>query len=374
MNRRLIARIAQPLLALTLLLVTFAWGGGATSAAPRAAGAVFTLTNAAGGNAVVAFDRADDGALTPAGTYATGGLGSGKGLGSQGALALSSDHRWLFVVNAGSADLSVFAVDRSGLQLTDRVPSGGDLPISLTYHDDLLYVLNAGGVANISGFRFDDGHLRPITGSTRRLSQDNPGPAEVQFSPSGAILAVTEKATNIIDTFVVGEDGVAGTAQVYASAGVTPYGFAFDRRGRLITSDAAGGAAGAGTASSYQVDAHGGLKTVSGALPIYQSAPCWVVVTGNGRYAYEANAGSNTITGLRIGQGGELSLLSPNGVSGTTGANSHPADMATSSNSHFLYVRNGNGTIGAFAIAGDGSLSPLGGVGGLAGVVGLAAY
>jgi 6-phosphogluconolactonase (cycloisomerase 2 family) len=173
---------------------------------------------------------------------------------------------------------------------------------------------------------------------------------------------------------VVNEHGVVGPAQVHPSAGVTPFGFAFDQRGRLITADAAGGAAGAGTASSYRIDEQGELAVISGALPIYQGAPCWVAVTGNGRYAYLANTGSGTITGLRIGRSGELSLLSPDGVSGSTGDGSRPADLAMSHNSRFLYVRNGAGTLSAFAIAGDGSLSALAGVSGLTGAVGLVAY
>jgi hypothetical protein len=40
-------------------------------------GAVFTQTNATTGNAVVAFARASDGSLTPAGTFSTGGKGIG---------------------------------------------------------------------------------------------------------------------------------------------------------------------------------------------------------------------------------------------------------------------------------------------------------
>jgi hypothetical protein len=179
-------RLVRPLLALSLLLISLLWGGGAAAAAPRTAGAVFTLTNAATGNAVVAFDRADDGSLTPAGSYATGGLGSGSSLGSQGALVLSDDRRWLFAVNAGSNDISVFAVGRRGLQLSDRVPAGGELPISLTAHDDLLYVLNVGGVANISGFHFDDGRLRQIAGATRSLSQANPGQRKFGSAPTAS--------------------------------------------------------------------------------------------------------------------------------------------------------------------------------------------
>src|SRR5207248_1503530 len=114
--------------------------------------AVYTLTNQVGGNAVAVFKRAADGTLTAAGTIATGGAGTGAGLGSQGAIALSDDGRWLFAVNAGSNDVSVFAVRPSGLSLAGRTASGGTRPISLTIHRNVLYVLNAGGDGNISGF------------------------------------------------------------------------------------------------------------------------------------------------------------------------------------------------------------------------------
>ena len=51
--------------------------------------AVYTITNAASGNAVLAFHRAANGALTPAGTFPTGGTGTGAGLGSGHSLVVS---------------------------------------------------------------------------------------------------------------------------------------------------------------------------------------------------------------------------------------------------------------------------------------------
>src|SRR5881409_1809742 len=119
--------------------------------------AVYTLTNQVAGNSVAVFARAADGTLSAAGSVATGGTGTGAGLGSQGALALSDDGRWLFAVNAGSNDVSILRVTPAGLVLTSRVPSGGTLPISLTVHGNLLYVLNGGGSGNIAGFALDNG-------------------------------------------------------------------------------------------------------------------------------------------------------------------------------------------------------------------------
>src|SRR3954454_3310332 len=60
------------LAALTALFVGQAAGAHTTQ---RNTDAVFVQTNELSGNRVVVYDRAKDGALTPAGSYATGGLG-----------------------------------------------------------------------------------------------------------------------------------------------------------------------------------------------------------------------------------------------------------------------------------------------------------
>src|SRR6266850_6942887 len=159
--------------------------------------AVYTITNQVAGNAVAVFARAADGTLTPAGSFATGGTGTGAGLGSQGAVTLSDDGRLLFAVNAGSNDVSVFQVGPQELSLLSRTPSGGTLPISVTVSRNVVYVLNTGGAGNISGFTVGStGGLTPIAGSTKSLSTAAAGPAEVSFSPDGRELVVTEKGTS----------------------------------------------------------------------------------------------------------------------------------------------------------------------------------
>ena len=79
--------------------------------------AVYTMTNAAGGNEVLVFERSTDGSLTFMASYPTGGEGTGTGPGSQGAVLLRPNGRRLFVANAGSNDISVFAVRKDGLKL-----------------------------------------------------------------------------------------------------------------------------------------------------------------------------------------------------------------------------------------------------------------
>jgi 6-phosphogluconolactonase (cycloisomerase 2 family) len=328
------------------------------------------LTNQVAGNQIAVFHRAENGALSPAGLVSAGGIGTGGGLGSQGALVLSEHNRWLAVVNAGSDTIALFAVTHRGLERTALVPSGGSRPISLTIHGDLLYVLNAGGTGNITGFRIGyHGELTPLAGSTRPLSSPTANPAQVQFSPDGQVLVVTEKATSIITTYVVGKDGLAGSPVAHPSSGATPFGFGFAGLNHLIVSEA-----GQRAVSSYTVKRSGEVRLVSGSVPTDQIAACWIAVTRNGRFAYTTNAGSGSITGYRVQYDGSLTRLGAD-PTGITGPGSTPLDMALDHGSRFLYVlEGGDHTIGAFAVNSDGSLTPMAGAGVLpAGTVGLAA-
>ena len=203
-------------------------------------GTVYTMTNSAAGNAVLAYARAADGSLSLRGTFPTGGLGTGSGLGSQGAVTLSADGRWLAAVDAGSNDVALFAVGPKGdLRLADSVASGGTSPISVTLHGHILYVLDAGGSGNIAGFARIGRHLVALPGSIQPLSGSGTSPEEIAFGPDGGVLVVTEKGAAELVTYRVGFFGIAGPPSVYASAGAAPYGFAFDGRGRLFVSEAA---------------------------------------------------------------------------------------------------------------------------------------
>ncbi len=338
------------------------------------AGAVYVLTNQVN-NAVAAFHRAADGTLTAAGTFPTGGSGDPVAqpgdpptdpLASQGALILSEDNRLLFAVNAGSNEVSVLAVGKSGLTLVDKVASGGVRPISLTLHENLLYVLNEGGTPNINGFTVSDtGELTPLAGSARPLAGGSAAdPAEVRFSPDGTLLVVTEKKTNIIDTYTVGADGLASGPITNPSNGVTPFGFEFDSAGHLVVSEAFGGTPGAAAASSYTASPGGALSVVSGSVPNGQTASCWVVITNSGRYAYVSNTGSGTISSYRLGDNGALTLL--DAVAASTGAGSSPIDMALNNSSHYLYVlAAGLQAVAAFRVESDGGLTPIEVEGGL---------
>jgi 6-phosphogluconolactonase len=361
------------LFALALLLPALALGGANPAHAqsdesdrPGQHGVVFTMTNEATGNRVIMYNRAPDGTLSNPRSFSTGGLGSGDALGSQGSLVFGDHDRLLFAVNAGSDEISVFAVLPNRLVLLDKAGSGGRRPVSVTVYGNLVYVLNAGAPENITGFRLGFRGLREIDGSTRPLSGILVGPAQVEFSPRGNLLVVTEKMTNKIDTYTVGRDGLANGPTVHASVGIEPFGFAFDRSAHLIVSEAFQGVPDASAASSYMYSPSGDLTVISGSVHTTETAACWVVINDNQRYAYTTNTGSGTISGFHIGNDGSLTLLDKDGVTGETGPTSMPIDAGFSQGSRFLYVLTpGTLSISAFQVNSDGSLTTLPGATGL---------
>ena len=339
-------------------------------------GGVFVSTNGLNANAVVAFARAADGSLTPTGTFSTGGTGIGGAadpLASQFAVALSKNAQVLVVVNAGSNDISSFAVDGGSLTLVDRASSGGVRPVSVTISNGFVYALNS--VSNTIGVLAlgSDGSLTALPGLTKALAAGANGAAEVRANPTGDLVVVSERVSNRLETFAVANDGSLGDPVVTPAAGTTAFGFDFTTRGQVVVSEAA-----SASASSYAVNADGSLSVISAAAPTLQRATCWLIVNNSGRFAYTANAGTANITGFAVDASGALTRLDPTGVSGNLGAGAQPLDLDMSRNGNFLYVmKNGTGTIGAFSVNGDGSLTPLPDTPGLAvraGYMGLAAY
>jgi 6-phosphogluconolactonase (cycloisomerase 2 family) len=339
-------------------------------------GMVFTSSNSASGNELLVYARAADGTLALYTRTGTGGLGSGAGLGSQGAVTLSGDGRFVFVVNAGSNTVTTFELRPRALHLASVVSSGGQHPISVTERGGVVYLLNDAAAGNVVGFQNVRGSLQPIAGGVGSLSvAGGAGPAQVGLSDRGDTLVVSEKNTNKLTSYAVKSDGSLGATVVTASPGLTPFGFAFNRRNNLVVTEAAGGAAGASTVSSYRFTPQdpGRPVVLSAAVPDTQSAACWVAVTPDGRYAYVANTGSSTVSSYRIGLAGRIELAEA--AAGGTGSGSAPADTAVSADGQQLYVRSGGtATISAFAIGADGALETQPLVGDLpAAAVGLAA-
>jgi 6-phosphogluconolactonase len=329
--------------------------------------ALYSANNNPAGNAVVWFRRAANGTITQKGTVKTGG----KGIAAQqpfgfpiedssGSIALTSNGKLLFVPNAGDNTISAFQITAKGPKLVDRVTSGGILPVSLTIHNNTLYILNEVS-GTIFGYRFSNtGFLTPIVNSERALSTvGNLGvSAQIGFDPSGKTLVVSLRALpapkGTIDTFKVNGDGSTGPAVPITADDANPFGFAFAGE-RLIISNVGFVATPPGvmpnpvdptqfngTTSSYNLS--GTSLTLNNTASSNARAACWVVISKDKKFAFVVNtlsgsvpatgSGKGSIARYSIGPDGKLTLL---GNTDTT-PGGFPGDESLSSDGKFLYV------------------------------------
>jgi 6-phosphogluconolactonase len=343
-------------------------------------GAVYTMTNATSGNSIIAFHRAADGSLAPIGSYPTGGAGTGGAidpLASQYSLVLSDDHDLLFAVNAASGTITSFRVGGDGQLSRPRItPATGTTPVSLAIHDNLLYALSAGS-SSVEGYRVaSSGELVALPGAGASLPAGAAGAAAIRFTRDGEQLIVTERGANRIDVFSVRENGRLGDVATFASHGRAAFGFDVTPENEVIVSETGSNAPNGGV-SSYRLGERS-LALVTGSISSGGGAACWLLNTRDGRRSYVVNAAGASIGAFVVNGDGSLSSIGGAGALTSTGAGSTPLDPAFSADDRFFYVlEGGSGNIGAFAVAANGSLTPLAtahaGVG-ASGLQGLAAF
>ncbi|MEU8215552.1 beta-propeller fold lactonase family protein [Micromonospora taraxaci] len=292
-------------------------------------GAVFVQTNKAEGNTIKVYDRDEDGRLTKAGEYETGGLGGFTigapldALASQGSLTYHRGLLW----------------------------SGGLLPVTIAARGDLVYVLDAGGEGSVQGFTLNKGHLSRIENANRSLGLHNgnppafgAAPAQGKIDPDREFVLVSTKAANVMFSYEIGRHGELARNPVISDAGNAPFGFTFDTDDTLLVTES-----GANAVSLFELEDDGALDHIGPSVPNGQQATCWIQRVGD--YFYVANAGTSTISSYRVNDHGKLELV--NAVAADTGGGS--IDMTTSDG--FLYVQNATaGNVQGYEVHEDGSL------------------
>lgn len=360
-------------------------------------------------NQVAMYLRASDGSLSLLGYFNTGGQGSGPshrfagdGLGAAHSVQLSRDHRWLFVTNAGSDNVSVFRVRlggeqrghhafaQDGLTLTDIKPTGDGsashrFPNSVTQFGNLVYVLNSADSGSITGFHLTgQGRLVPIPHSTRELNANQTfppdtlfNPVQVSFTPDGKHLIVAIKdgpAAGLIPgvtptgpgrMLVFDVDASGRPSKTFRETDFSnhgPFGFSFDRNGNVLVALFVGGPNLTAAAGSFRLGKDDALIGITPDVPDTQLDTCWL--ENNGRYAYGANYSSASISSFTIGPDGSLTLLEavagtadqPGNIQGPT-----PLDLRVSPNGKFVYdVLPGSGNVAGWRINADGTLTKIG--------------
>ena len=331
---------------------------------PGQAPAVFVQTDNTAGNTIVAYTRTASGGLQQAGSYPTGGNGGATNgsvvdhLSSQGSLAFDRRAGLLYAVNAGSNTVTVFRVFGDRLVRSQVISSGGQFPVSVTFHGDQVFVLNAWGGASVAGFLQFGGHLIPVPSWTRNLGLGtSPStiftgtPGQVGFTPDGSQLVVTTKnAVDTVDVFADGLFGPSAEPTVTSLPGTIPFGFTFDAYGHLARVET-----GAGAVATFAI-APDGTLTQLGSAATGQAATCWITAAPEGTL-YASNAGSATESILATEPDGAITQL------GTAATDAGTTDAVVSSDGQYLYVQAGGpGNVDAYRIGAGGSLTETGSV------------
>jgi 6-phosphogluconolactonase len=370
-------RRASGLATLSLLVVAALSlvGGTAEAGPPRTSAVVghaYVNDNTPGVNTVAAFDRHADGSLTPvAGSpFAIGGEGTGAGLGSQGAIQLSPNRRFLLAVDAGSSQISVLRITARGIPepVGEPVSSGGVQPVSIAINRlGLVYVANVGdGGSNYTGFFLTPaGRLIPLPGTTFPVPEGS-GVGDVLFNSTGDRLVGTRDNPSLIDSFTVRLDGrlVAAPGSPFTGQGLGQIGAEFrpTNPSQLYVSNAHNGP-GLGTVSAFRVSRSGVLSSIGDSpVPDGQTAPCWVEISRDGKYLFAINTGSANLSRYAIARDGSLSLIGTTAFTNGAGA----VDARLSPDGRFLFVTGGRGqVVSGFAVDGGdvtelpGSPTPL---------------
>jgi 6-phosphogluconolactonase len=386
---------------LALALGVLALGPLASGAA--AATSVFSITNDGTNNALVKWNQKSDGTLKKAQTIRTGGRG---GLAPQpgceppgGCPMLDTQgevvvwKKLVFAVNAGSDSITSFIVRKNGrLKRVDVQPSAGDFPNSIAVKRGVLYVLNSHS-DSIAGFKFDKtGEINRIRNSVRNLAatQIAPGlsPRQIGFDRTGGVLIVTRLSPlpGSIDTFVLNSKNRPGQAIANAPTTPLPFGFAVDRNNNLVMSQVSAPPelAMPGNTATYDINTQTGKLTPIETVTSDGVAPCWVVITPNGRYAYVVNTGGGappaTVARYGLTSAGDLTLLGVTGENNANGDEFARTDEVLSRDGRYLFVLKpgimaANSQIDIYRVGSDGSLTLVGNTtpNGAPGMSGLAA-
>lgn len=357
-------------------LVAFALSGlmasSANASASAVVGHVYVNDNTVPVNTIAAFDRHRDGSLTPVpgSPFPAGGAGTGAVIGSQGALQVTLDGRYLVAVDAGSNQVSVLRIEPHGALAPVAggvLGSGGIEPDSVAVHGRLVYVANAGaggtgGGAAYSGFRLSrGGRLRPLAGSTVPLPSGS-DPGDVLFNGDGTNLVGARVGTSLIDSFSVGRDGrlTPAPGSPFAGQGLGPFGSEFrpTNSRQLFVSNAHNGAPDSGTVSGFDVSRDGTLSSIGGSpFADLQTAPCWIEITPDGRFLFTVNTATPSISRYEIAPDGSLHLLGSTPFKDPSHLGPEDARLSPDGGTLFV-VDSGAGKISAFQVRG-GNLTEL---------------
>jgi len=230
---------------------------------------------------------------------------------------------YLYVMNIGSNNISVFSIDSSSGVLTQVANSPVSvlapvLNMQLTPSGNFLFVSAAGGSTNglIAAFSVNAGTLSPV-GTT---ATDGTNPYGLAIDPSGTYLYVANFGpSNSISVFTIGTSGSLAPVQgsPIADGYTDPFAMIFDPSGKYLYVANQG----SNNVAAYTIDSTGlpaalTSSTTTNAFGT-EANPSFLVADPGGKYLFVGNQG--TSAGIQVFgvSNGSLSALSTYGVGNT---------------------------------------------------------
>jgi len=319
-------------------------------------------------NSVTAFSVSPDGTLTqvPGSPFLTGGNGRAGGFYATNRINLSVVGTFLFVSNAGSANISVFSINPANGVLTpvpgSPFPSGGlsgfETSLAVTPDNRFLLAANS-GINNLVTFSIAaNGALTPIPGSPFPLVQTPDG---IKVSPDGRFLSVAFVFHDTVGMYSIGANGsitpVPGSPFLAAAVGMVA-GLDMNCAGTLLF----GGEANAGgtNVDVYNIAPNGALTPVPGSPfnnPGIGDNSNVVLLSPDERFLFASNQDTNTVVVFNVAANGSLSVVP--GSPFPTGA-LRSSGMAINRAGTLLYVAHfDNSAVAVLRIASNGALTPV---------------
>jgi 6-phosphogluconolactonase len=290
-------------------------------------------------------------------------------------VVLHPSGKYLYVANPGQGedDISLFAIQINGtlIEQNPRTPVGSNAsqPTLLVMDPagNYLYVMNTGS-NNISVFSISssNGMLTQITGSPFTIGVPL---LNMQLTPSGNFLFVTSSSPitsgnsfGSIVSYSVNAGVLTLLGPPTSTDGIDPYGLAINPSGTfLYTANYA--QIPSGSISIFSISSSGALGQVNGSpLDEVYDAPFSLMLDPTGTYLYVANQGSNNVSVYTISSSTGLPVALTTSTSTFAFATeANPSFLAEDPNGNYLFVGNrppGSSGIQAFGIN-SGNLNPL---------------
>jgi 6-phosphogluconolactonase len=213
-------------------------------------------------------------------------------------LAMDPAGGYLYVMNTGSNNISVFSIDTTSGALT-QVPNSPvqiglpPLNMQLTPAGNFLYVTAAGQQDGyIAGFSVSGGVLTSIGAP---ISSDGINPNGLAIDPTGTYLYAANTSSPSISIFSIGSSGALSevTGSPLADTYTAPVSLILDPKGATLYVANQG----SNNVAVYSIDSTTGLPTVltttttTGAF-FTEGNPSYLVVDPDGGYLFVGNQGS----------------------------------------------------------------------------------